>query len=346
MNNIPQTKIKGNLIAETEKAIRIQFNSGQEYWIPKSTIKSVFEHEKIIMQEFLIDTWVLEKNKILAIDHHFLANIIEEAENTLLNNLIAIYGIGSFFDKKLPETWIKNDVDLIFMVKSLDKIPKKEWDNRFYSQLIGEYEVSFGYNTLKMLQNKEIFTKFSGANYEWALIEIKNPTNSSLLYGNDIREQLPDITILSFEYDDILARGMYHLEKSLKGENETAILRELSKSIFKIAFYLCVYFVDTFRFTSLVEIENKLKDIIELITPLKPFKFFFEESKLFRTTGEFSMDYEPLCNKFIRFIFSLLKLGVLHRRIEGEELDIFLAKYFGGFPLLKRKLKLWGNPNK
>ena len=340
MNNTPQTKIKGKLIAETEKAIRIQFNSGQENWIPKSTIKSVLEHEKNIIQEFLIDTWVLEKNKILTIDHPFLANIIEEAENTFLNNLLAIYGIGSFFDEKLPETWIKNDVDLIFIVESLDKIPKKEWDNRFYSQLIGEYEVFFGYNSLEMLQNKEIFNKFSGANYEWALIEMKHPDNSTLLYGNDIRDHLPEITTLTFDYDNILARGLYHLEKSLKADNEMVIMREFSKAIFKISFYFCVYFVDTFRFTSLVAIEKKLEDIMGLISPLKPFKKFFEEAKVFRKTSNFALDFEPLRNKYINYIFSLMKQGILHRKIAREELALFLTKCLGGFPLLKRRLKI------
>ena len=61
MNNTPQTKIKGKFIAETEKAIRIQFISGQEHWIPKSTIESSISHDQTIIQEFLIDSWVLEK---------------------------------------------------------------------------------------------------------------------------------------------------------------------------------------------------------------------------------------------------------------------------------------------
>lgn len=105
-----------------------------------------------------------------------------------------------FFDEHLPENWVKNDVDLIFIVRSLDKIPKTEWDRRFYPRLIDDFEVFFGFNSLEMLQNKEIFNKYSGANYEWALIELKNPNNSKLLYGKDIRNQLPDITTLNFDY--------------------------------------------------------------------------------------------------------------------------------------------------
>ena len=79
-----------------------------------------------------------------------------------------------------------------------------------------------------------------------------------------------------------------------------------------------------------------VEDIILLITPLKSFRKLFEEAKLFRTTGKFSMDYEPLRNKFITFIFSLMKQGILHRKIEGEELDLYLTKYFSGFPLIIR----------
>ena len=339
MNTTPQTKIKGKLIAETEKAIRIQFTSGQEQWIPKSTIKSVFESEANKLQEFLIDTWVLEKNKIIIAEKPFIERVIQEIRKTYSDNLIAIYGIGSFFDEHLPETWIKNDVDLIFIVDSIDKIPKTDWEKRFYPRLIDDYEVFFGYNSLEMLQNKQIFNKFSGANYEWALIEIKLPDNSVLLYGKDIRDQLLEITTLTFNYDDILARGLYHLEKSLRGDNEAIIMRELSKAIFKIAFYLCLYFVDTFRFTSLVAIEKKLEDIIEVISPLKSFKNFFEEAKFFRTTGKVILEYKSLRTKFIISIFILLKQGILHRKIEGEDLSIYLTKYFGGFPFLKRRHK-------
>jgi len=52
------------------------------------------------------------------------------------------------------------------------------------------------------------------------------------------------------------------------------------------------------------------------------------------------LDYEPLRNKFITYIFALMRQGVLHRKIEGEELDLYLSKYFGGFPLLIRFQKI------
>ena len=339
MSITSQTKIKGKIIAETEKAVRIKFNSGQENWIPKSTIKSDFESKKDNIQEFLIDTWVLEKNSILTEDQPIITKIIKELQKIHSDNLIAVYGIGSFFDESLPEAWIKNDIDVIIIVKTIDKIPKTVWDKRFYSKKIDQYEVFYGYNTVEMYQDKGNFHKLSGVNYEWALIEIKNPHNSKKLFGKDIRDQLPEITTLTFDYDDLLARGLYHLEKSFKGEDEFAV-REISKAVFKIAFYLCVYFVDSFRSTSLIKIEKKLADIIEIITPLKGFQKYFQESKSFRTTGKYSIDYPPFREELISYIYRLLKQGILHRKIEGEELMIYLTKYFGGFPFLKRRLKV------
>jgi len=35
-----------------------------ENWFPKSTIKSQYSPEKESLQTFLIDSWIIEKNKI------------------------------------------------------------------------------------------------------------------------------------------------------------------------------------------------------------------------------------------------------------------------------------------
>ena len=104
-------------------------------------------------------------------------------------------------------------------------------------------------------------------------------------------------------------------------------------------FYVCVYFVDSFRSTSLIEIEKKLEDIIEIIKPLKGFQKYFQESKSYRTTGKFSIEYPPFREELISYMYRLLKQGILHRKIEGEKLAIYLTKYFGGFPFLKRRHK-------
>ena len=50
---------------KTEKALLILFESGKQTWIPKSTIRSEFDPESSVMQQFTIDTWVLKKNNII-----------------------------------------------------------------------------------------------------------------------------------------------------------------------------------------------------------------------------------------------------------------------------------------
>ncbi len=58
-------QIEGTIKGETEKALLIKFLKGDESWIPKSTINPDYEPAKEISQTFLIDNWVLKKNKII-----------------------------------------------------------------------------------------------------------------------------------------------------------------------------------------------------------------------------------------------------------------------------------------
>ena len=57
-------EIDGSIKTETEKALLIVFKSGQEVWFPKSTIHSNYKPEVNTNQLFLIDKWIIEKNKI------------------------------------------------------------------------------------------------------------------------------------------------------------------------------------------------------------------------------------------------------------------------------------------
>ncbi len=59
------TKVQGIITGETEKAVLLKLNGGTENWFPKSTIKSHYSPEKEITQTFLIDSWIIEKNKIV-----------------------------------------------------------------------------------------------------------------------------------------------------------------------------------------------------------------------------------------------------------------------------------------
>ncbi|MFX1378527.1 MAG: hypothetical protein ACFFA4_05500 [Promethearchaeota archaeon] len=58
--------ITGSIKRETNKALLIQFNSGAEIWIPKSKIHSGFDNTKDLVQKFSIDSWILNKNKIIS----------------------------------------------------------------------------------------------------------------------------------------------------------------------------------------------------------------------------------------------------------------------------------------
>ncbi len=215
------------------------------------------------------------------------------------------------------------------MVKSITKIPKEKWKKRFFPEVIEGFDVFTGYNTMEMYQDKEKFKKDSGANFKWALMDIKYPENSTLLYGEDIRDKLPDITKISFDYNDLLARGVYHLEKSFKQDDIE--MQEFSKGIFKVCFFVCVYFVEKFHFTSLIEIEKKLKEIVTVVSALKEFETYFEEAKHFRMKGKFKTEFESLRSDFIIYIIRLLKQGAFHRRFDNDEIKIFLTRYFGGF---------------
>lgn len=57
-------KVEGEIAGKTDKALLIKFSEGVEVWIPKSTVKSKYSEENNKPQEFFIDSWILEKNKI------------------------------------------------------------------------------------------------------------------------------------------------------------------------------------------------------------------------------------------------------------------------------------------
>ncbi|MFX1479864.1 MAG: hypothetical protein ACFFCI_17235 [Promethearchaeota archaeon] len=58
-------KMEGMIAGETEKAILISTDTGDEVWVPKSIIKSQYTSEKNKKQTFFVDSWFLEKNKLI-----------------------------------------------------------------------------------------------------------------------------------------------------------------------------------------------------------------------------------------------------------------------------------------
>jgi len=268
------------------------------------------------------------------LNEFIIAKIIEDVKFRFSDNIVAIYGIGSYFDESLPSTWLTNDIDLIVIVKDMYQIPKKEWNMRHLTKKIEGKDVFFGFYTIESFQDTQIFYKNSSANYEWSLLELKHPENSKLLYGHDIRNDIPETYFIEFNYDDILARALYHLDKSVKYfsklKNYSKAQIEFTKAAFKFSFYICVYHDKTFRSTSISTIRSK---IIELEKVNETYDFgcqFLEEAIYFRSKHKMRGNLNKVLFGYIEYLFNLLGTGELHRKMKYHELKQFLKKTFNG----------------
>ncbi|MFX0048173.1 MAG: hypothetical protein ACFE8G_08385, partial [Candidatus Hermodarchaeota archaeon] len=67
--------------------------------------------------------------------------------------------------------------------------------------------------------------------------------------------------------------------------------------------------------------------------------YFLNESNMFRRTYNFSTDFKILRKNFTFFIFSLLRNGNLHRKLEFYEIINFLENKFNGLPFLTKYIK-------
>ena len=64
--SIDTVEIQAKIKVESPKALLITLDSGEEFWIPKSTVHNDYEvEEKKKPQKFLVDKWIIEKQKIL-----------------------------------------------------------------------------------------------------------------------------------------------------------------------------------------------------------------------------------------------------------------------------------------
>ncbi|KKM61655.1 hypothetical protein LCGC14_1529560 [marine sediment metagenome] len=74
--------------------------------------------------------------------------------------IIAIYGIGSYFDDELPSNWTKNDLDVIVFVKSLEIIPKQQWTEiRYRKKVVEGIQIWIGLIPLKRIKIKLYLVK-------------------------------------------------------------------------------------------------------------------------------------------------------------------------------------------
>ncbi|MHA1458251.1 MAG: hypothetical protein ACTSQR_01150 [Promethearchaeota archaeon] len=282
-------------------------------------------------------------NKIKEIDN-IISNIIKYLQTNLKGNIISIFGIGSYFDKNLPSGWRNTDIDVIVIVPTLDKITKLDWTEvRYEVRKFDNHYVWIGYNTIQGLKNKKLFVQESFANYEWSLMDLKFKENSHLLYGKDIREQIPDPFSFVFDYNDILARCLYHLDKSIKEskirENSVQAMTEFTKAVFKFGFYMCLFFSEKYFLTSVHSVSLQLKKLLLDNNIQNSMLNFMSESIMYRRTNKFSKKFEILRKNYVLFTLSLLRSGSLHRKYEFQELLIFLSNKFNGMPYLISYLK-------
>lgn len=273
-----------------------------------------------------------------------ISNIINYLKDSFKDNIISVYGIGSYFDESLPSDWKNNDIDVIVIVNSFDKIPKLDWTEvRYETKNIENLDVWLGYITLQGLKNKEVFAYEAFANYEWSILDLKCQENSQLLYGKDIRNQLPKVSDLRFNFDDIFSRSLYHLDKSLKEsksfENALVSKREFTKAVFKFGFYLCLFFDKSYYLTSVLNISIHIDNLRLDDKVRKNTLHFMNESIIFRRNDKFSTNFKNLRKNFILFIFSLLRSGTLHRKLEYQELVNYFEEKFNGLPYLTRYIK-------
>ncbi|TXT59224.1 MAG: hypothetical protein BAJALOKI2v1_240052 [Promethearchaeota archaeon] len=57
--------ITAKILVESPKALLVNLSSGEEFWIPKSTVHSDYDpNNKKSFQKLAVDSWIIEKNKI------------------------------------------------------------------------------------------------------------------------------------------------------------------------------------------------------------------------------------------------------------------------------------------
>mgnify|MGYP006278468333 CR=1 FL=1 len=273
-----------------------------------------------------------------------IRKILDQIQERFQDKVVSIFGIGSYFDRTLGEDWVSHDIDIIVVLEDLKGSPKHDWTTARYEVLeVGSHKIWIGYSTPKALKKKDLFQKLSFSNYEWSIIELKYPQNSELLFGKNIRDQLPDPHHLEFDFDDIFRRSLYHLDKSYKGEIRDKNVEEakfqFTKAVFKFCFYICLYHDTKFRHTTLKRITEQINELKKGEVIGGKILIILEVCVLFRRGKGFIKDFHSLRSDFTEYILSQLGRGELHREMNYRQLFMFLRESFGGLTFLMKILK-------
>jgi len=295
-----------------------------EYWKGKREVK---------LSELLYECDRHEYKEKCGITYSIVQDLVERFSE----NIISIYGIGSFFDRKLPDDWIKNDIDMICIVKYIEKIPKmKDWTEvRRLDYKKGHYTANVFFNSLEGLKHKEVYEKESWANYKWALLDFKIPQNSVILYGKLLFDELPEIDSTLYDYEDLLRRAFYHLNTCFRLKNVEASMNKFTKGVFKFAFLICVYFDEFFKYTSIFDITSKIN---ELVKDEKIDTYLYETiltCAKYRRGIQFSEEFSALRKKFVIYCFFLLFEGKLWKKYDWEEIIQFCHTTYNGLNSLE-----------
>ena len=82
-----------------------------------------------------------------------IEEIIEDLRSRFSELIVSVFGIGSYFDQNLPPNWLKNDVDLVVIVDSLEDGPKQDCpEKRFEKKQIEDKGIWIGFNSLRELK--------------------------------------------------------------------------------------------------------------------------------------------------------------------------------------------------
>jgi hypothetical protein len=63
--SIDTVEIKAKIKVESPKALLVNLDSDQEFWIPKSTVHNEYDVKSKDLQTFVVDKWIIDKHKIL-----------------------------------------------------------------------------------------------------------------------------------------------------------------------------------------------------------------------------------------------------------------------------------------